>query len=265
MLLRELLDILNSLITEPCVKDYGELLNNDVVFGDLDNEVTGIVTVWKPTKEIIEKAIELNVNTIISHEALFYELDPYPLVPPRNTFTIKSNREKIKLLDKYNMNVIRLHTSWDDALDGNDDTTAKLLGAKIIERLPCSRVVEFTPPLTAKELAEKVREKLKAPFVIFVGKEEKLIRRALIVAGAGAKRFNFADLALRKGLDAIISGDSTADTWDFVAENDLVLIDPTHAYSEQWGMKSLAEKLKEKVNVPVYFLESKVKAKILTR
>ncbi len=255
MKVRDLLKILEELTSEPCIKTYEEELNNALVFGNEDDVVKGIVIVWKPTINIIKKAVELKANVIISHESLFYEYKPY-LTKGRNIFTIPANLKKIELLTKYKINVIRYHTKWDDAENGNNDTLLKLLDLELIEKYPCMRIAKLKKPLRAIDFAKLVKERLKSPYVKFVGNKEKLIERVLIIAGAGAKNISFLDFALQKRCDAIVSGDSIADTQYFSYENDLVLIDPGHQYLEQWGMKSLAEILEKKLNVPVYFIEN---------
>ncbi len=261
MKVKELMGILESFMGEACIKDYAEEMKNTLIFGDPEEEVKGIVTVWKVTKNVIKKAIELNANVIIFHEDFLYEYKPY-IVKGRHPFVIPANREKLELISKNKINLIRYHTKWDDAKNGNNDTLLRLLDLELEEKYPCMRIAKLKKPMKAKEFALYVKEKLKVPFVKFAGDENKEIRKVLIIAGAGAKHIVFLDFALQEGCDAIVSGDSIADTIYFAYENDLVLIDPGHQYLEQWGMKSLAEILKEKVDVPVYFIENENVAKV---
>ncbi len=261
MKVKDLLDLLWSLMAEPCVKSEREIKDNGLNFGNPEEEVKAIAVAWKPTIDVIEKAHELGANILIVHEALLYDYSPH-IVGDNYVLAIKANRERVERLVKYGINVIRFHTPWDDAKDGNNDTLLKLFGLKLVEKYPCVRVGELEKPMKAKELALLVKEKLKAPNVIFVGDENKLVKRVTVIAGAGAKGVNFVDFAIERS-DALISGDSTADTRDLAYESGFILIDPGHQYLEQAGMESLANKLKELVKVPVYFIRNADYLKIL--
>ena len=78
-----------------------------VLFGDVNQECTGIVTTIYASIDVINKAIEYGANFIICHEALFWYRGDYTdwLEEQQN----KTYLEKKKLLEEHNIVVWRDH------------------------------------------------------------------------------------------------------------------------------------------------------------
>ena len=78
-----------------------------ILFGNPDQECTGIVTTCYASVEVIRKARQLNANLIISHEALFWNHGDHTdwLEETEN----KTYLEKKKLLEEGNLVVWRDH------------------------------------------------------------------------------------------------------------------------------------------------------------
>lgn len=78
---------------------------DQVLYGDVSQECTGIVTCIWPTADIISQAYELGANLIISHEALFWNHgDRQDVVGETAVFKAKKD-----LLDKWGGAVWRCH------------------------------------------------------------------------------------------------------------------------------------------------------------
>ena len=77
--------------------DKSDEENNRLIFGNLKNEINKIYFCWRLTSEILRK-LELNKKTlIICHEPFIYKIKDNPIIPINN-FTLKSNKEKLKLI-----------------------------------------------------------------------------------------------------------------------------------------------------------------------
>ena len=78
---------------------------DQVTYGDVDQECTGIVTCIWPTAQIIQRARELGANLIVTHEALFWNHgDHQDAVAGNRTFEAKK-----ELLDAWGGAVWRCH------------------------------------------------------------------------------------------------------------------------------------------------------------
>ncbi|MEJ7221012.1 Nif3-like dinuclear metal center hexameric protein, partial [Staphylococcus gallinarum] len=75
------------------------------LIGDESQEVTGILTALDCTLEIVEQAIEENINTIISHHPLIFK--------GVQSITNQGYGEIIRLLIQNNINLIAMHTNLD--------------------------------------------------------------------------------------------------------------------------------------------------------
>lgn len=76
-----------------------------VLWGDINQELKGVVTCIYPSVDVIKKAIELNANLIISHEACFWNHgDHTEWLKDNETF-----KQKTALLDSANICVWRNH------------------------------------------------------------------------------------------------------------------------------------------------------------
>ena len=90
-----------------------------VLFGNTDQECTNIVTTIYASIDVIKKAIELNCNFIICHEALFWYRGDYTdwLEEQEN----KTYLEKKKLLEEHNIVVWRNHDYIHSGIPMNGD------------------------------------------------------------------------------------------------------------------------------------------------
>lgn len=78
---------------------------DQILYGSVDQECTGIVTCIWPTADVIRRARELGANLIVSHEAIFWNHgDHQDVVAGNRTFTAKK-----ALLDEWGGAVWRCH------------------------------------------------------------------------------------------------------------------------------------------------------------
>ena len=82
-----------------------------VLAGDPDQQCTGIVTTCCATFEVLEKAVELNANFIVSHESIFFGSRVDPEALERN----QTYRRKMDFIKEHGLCIWRDH----DHMHGN--------------------------------------------------------------------------------------------------------------------------------------------------
>ncbi len=150
-----------------------------IKYGDPSREVTGIVTTCYANIGVIRKAHELGANFIICHEPVFYTNED------ENSWLEGKNEvyeEKKKLLDEYGITIWRDHDhihahrpdhilfgimmelGWQDYLIGDPD-----------------RPLFFhLPPMTVRELAVQIKEKMDLNGLRLIGNPDAVIRNVKI-------------------------------------------------------------------------------------
>lgn len=96
--------------------------NVGLLIGDESQEVTGILTALDCTLEIVEQAIDKNINTIISHHPLIFK--------GVQSITNQGYGEIIRLLIQNNINLIAMHTNLDVNPRGVNAMLATKIGLK---------------------------------------------------------------------------------------------------------------------------------------
>lgn len=159
---------------------------DQVTYGNIDQECTGVVTCIWPTVEIVQRARELGANLIITHEALFWNHgDHQDVVANNNAF-----QEKKSLLDAWGGAVWRCHDyihagvpleADGSMVDGIFYGLAWKLGwiDRRVGNLFSSVDYEI-PPMTAHSLARHIVDKLGLNGTRVVGDLDARVERVRI-------------------------------------------------------------------------------------
>ncbi len=102
------------------------------------------------------------------------------------------------------------------------------------------RIGQLGQPLPLTELADLIKNSLRARLVQVVGERTQSIRRVAIVCGAGGE---FLSEAIRAGADAFLTGEMRFHDYLAAQANGLALILPGHHATERPGVEELAERL----------------------
>lgn len=259
-------------VIRKCEMEPLERTGDQIIAGDPEQEVTGIVTTFMATVAVIEQAHELGANFIITHEPTYFtgndrldwlEEDPVYLA-------------KKALLEQYNMTVWRFHDHMHKAeTDGIFAGMRREFGwencrvahEKKEAGWKYSDMLYEIPQTTAGELAEELKRKLKLPVMRIVGSADTRVRRVgLMLGGISLGTGDEArpmKLMEEEKLDVIICGEVTE--WTLCAyvrdaamlgQNKALLI-PGHNRTEEAGMKYLPEWLAPITGeIPVTFVEA---------
>ena len=247
------------------VQDYLQSLSGDWKYpentvdtfksGDPATEVQGIAVAWMSYTWALRRAIDLNCNVIITHEPTYYN----HWDNDRDIFRFSQVKVKRRFVEDSELVIIRCHDLWDQICDiGIPDSWGKLLRlGRAIDGDVYVRIYE-TGPTTASAIAQHVAS-CTAPYgqpgVQLIGPGDKTVRRISIGTGAITP---YLDCVEKYRIDLAICTDDGIDYWrdgGFAIDMDIPIVVVNHMVSEEIGIKSLADNLRQQFpSVPVHHI-----------
>lgn len=239
---------------------------DQLMSGNFDTEVTGVVTTFMATVEVIRETINLGANLIITHEPTYYTgMDKLDWLQDDAIYL-----EKKKLIEDNGIAIWRFHDHMHAApTDLIYDGLLKEIGWEeyLIKGLPFPHCYEI-PEISLKELANFFKEKLEMDVIQIVGSPFTSCKRVGILVGGGSLGLGTeempATLMKEQNLDVMVCGDITE--WTLcpyirdaaaLGMNKAMLV-LGHERSEEAGMKYMAPWLVTMIKgVPVHFVDAK--------
>ena len=225
--------------------------NCGLLCGRKDKEVKKILVALDPFRNVIQEAIDLDADLIVTHHPLIF-VKPLMAV---NEDT-ETGRCVLELME-HGIAAINAHTNLDLAPGGVNDVLAQTLGLKNIEiinpienygLLRCGTVAE--QPLSA--FLATVKENLHCDGLRYVD-AGKPVRKVAVGGGSCADEM---EEALDAGCDTFVTADVKYNQFRTAYELGLNLIDAGHFHTENPAMPRLAGKLSEAFpDVEVVFSE----------
>ncbi len=189
-------------------------------------EIHTIAVALDPTTYVIAKAVRAHADALVTHHTLIW--NPVTKILPRF-------QNELKLILNNDLSFYVLHTNYDAAPGGINDTLVKLLHVQDIEPFGIGRI-GTVEPVSIRTLAERVARILNTR-VQFVG--TGTVRTVAVIGGSG---FYSAEEAISAGADVLVSAELKHDVIRQV-EGRLCLIDATHYATEAPAMRALAERI----------------------
>lgn len=230
--------------------------------GNPDAIVKGIAVTFLATQEIIEKAKDLGVNLVISHEGIFYSHHD-------RRETLKGDpvyKEKSRMLDESGMAVYRFH---DNIHHYHPDAVTQGLLQSLgwmryeVENLSVASILEI-PETILEDIVSTIKNRLFVPYVRFVGNPAAPCRRVGVFVGFRGSGDTVIPFFNEKNLDLAIYGEGPEwETPEYVRDalyqgKNKALIVLGHAESEAPGMERFADSLLEKFpGLPVHYIPYK--------
>lgn len=243
-----------------------------IIEGDLEQEITGIVTTFMATVDVIERAHEIGANFIITHEPTYFTgNDRLDWLENDTVYLAKK-----ALLERYGITVWRFHDHMHKAeTDGIFAGMRREFGWESW-RIQSEKkeagwryddMIYEIPETTVGALAGRLKERLHLPVMRIVGKPEQSVRRVgLLLGGISLGTGDEArpmKLMEDEKLDVIICGEIMEWTLcAYVRDASMLgqkkaLIIPGHNRTEEAGMKYLPEWLSSITGkIPVTFVEA---------
>lgn len=222
--------------------------------GDPSQAVTGIVTTFLASQAVLQKAVELGANLVITHEPTFYNhLDQVDWLENDPVY-----QAKLRFITENNLAIWRFHDNWHiHHPDGLITGIVNDLGWQIYADAETPELFHL-PPVSLKQLALTIKDRLGIRTLRTIGDPELVCRRAGILVGAwgGVNHINFLG---KVRPDVLIVGEIAEwETSEYVRDANtqgarLGLIIAGHANSEEPGMKYLVEWLQPRLpGIPIY-------------
>lgn len=232
--------------------------NDTLKAGHEGTEVTGIVTTFLATAEVIEKAAALGANLIITHESTFYHQDD-----SATTFLEEVViKQKAKSLASHHISVFRYHDYWHmHRPDGIYTGVVRQTGWQAyLEK--GSQHVFVLPPTSLKDVVSQIKEIFGVKTVQVSGNEDDLYERVGLFVGSPGPYWQLPSITEDR-LDLLICGEVAEwELTEYVRDaqfygHKLGLIIFGHQPSEEAGMAYLAEWLEPKLpGIPVTHVPS---------
>lgn len=248
---------LQEFLTSQVKLNHGTV--DKIIIGDPGTVIKKIGTCWMSTWETCKKAVNAGVNVLVTHEPTFYthrDLDEVPGFLDKKSDYVKEQylsqiEKKKKWINDNRLVIIRNHDTLDALPErGIPFALGEFLGFKnsdIIASRTYYNVYKFDKQSAssfASGMAGKLKE-LGQPGVAFYGDPAREVSSVGIGTGWICDPMEFADLKP----DVFVAIDDVIKTHIqtvFAADTGHPLIVVNHGTSEEMGMRSLNQIIKEK-------------------
>lgn len=240
---KDILQVLESFAPADLAEKWD---NVGLLVGNPHNKVNTILIGLDPTNAIIDEAITIGANTIITHHPVIF----HPLS------AIHTNNPAGRLLQKAlanDISIIACHTNLDSALDGVNDVLGKALG--LTELVPLQpnpdknynhqglgRVGIYQSPISGDKFFSRLFSVLEIQSVDVAGPIPKQIKKVALCGGSGS---DLASMAYGSGADIYLSAEIKHSTAIWANEVGFAVVDGTHYATEKPATIYLTSKLKE--------------------
>lgn len=251
LLLENLLAVLDQIASFSLAESWD---NVGLIVGDPQQEVSGILVALDPTEDVLDEAISLASNIIITHHPLIFKpISSIRTDQPLGRFLEKALRN--------NIGVVGCHTNLDAAVGGVSDILAVKMGLVGLRPLSLSKnhsyknesVVEqngagfgrigyFSPPLSTQQFIACMLDTLAVEAIQLVGILPAEISVAAVCGGSGAE---FAETAFKMGAQVYITSEIKLSVARWVEMSGFCMVDGGHFATEKLVVPMLTTALQE--------------------
>ncbi|MFI2435649.1 Nif3-like dinuclear metal center hexameric protein [Streptomyces sp. NPDC018693] len=216
------------------------------VVGDPEQEVTRVLFAVDPVQEIVEEAVKLGADLLVTHHPLYL----------RGTTTVAASTFKgrvVHTLIKHDIALHVAHTNADTADPGVSDALAGALDLRVVRplvpdttdpegRRGLGRICALDPPLSLRDFAERAAARLPATAqgIRVAGDPDAVVRTVAVSGGSGDSLFEHVRAA---GVDAFLTADlrhhPASEFMAARAHSPLALLDAAH-WATEWPWCELA-------------------------
>jgi len=219
--------------------------NVGLLVGDELREVHHILVALDPTNQLLDEAISLKADTIITHHPLIF----HPVSAINTTDPIGKIIEKA-LVNK--ISIIGCHTNLDNAADGVSHALATKLGLNNLRPLlptvsPAGPgtgtgcIGNPSQPVDTQNFLQRVLDTLHIANISIAGPIPETTNTVAVCGGSGS---TFTEAAYKSGADLYITAEIKHDIARWAEEYNFCVIDAGHYATEQFAISLMAEKLR---------------------
>lgn len=226
--------------------------NVGLLVGDRARPAARVMTCLTISPSVVAEAIDQSADLIVTHH-------PLPFKPLQRLTGDSVPGSLLLDLIRADVAVYSAHTAYDSAAEGINQQWAARLGLKTSEpleplELPSAATMPAEPPLGAGrygrleqpidlvELAHRAAGFTATENVRYVGPPDRRASKVAIACGSGG---GFLDTAIRKGCDAMVTGEATFHVCLEAETRGLGLVLLGHYASERFAMESMVDKILE--------------------
>jgi len=220
--------------------------NNGLIVGDRAAPVTRILVALDVTGAVIEEAVELGAELIVSHHGPIYE--------GMKTITLDTAKGKIvSAILRNGLSVISMHTNLDSVPGGVSETFARKAGltgsCELFSNVQSlkdgrvgalGRIFDLDKPTPLAVFARDVSKAMGSLVVKYAG-AERPVQRVGVVSGGGA---DYLYDAVQAGCDTFLTGEAKHGKYMEARELGVNLVEAGHFESENVIVPVIAEVLR---------------------
>ena len=208
--------------------------NAGLLVGSASRDVTGILFALDVTQRVIDEAVSLGAELIVTHHPLMFS--------PRHTLTDADFEGRlIRRLVREDISLIAAHTNLDQAPGGINDVLADLCGLTAVTGTGFLRFGLLPQSLTAAAYVARLSEAL-GDTVRLMGPPDRLVRKVGLCSGGGSDEWPAAAAA---GCDAFVSGEIKHHNGLAMADAGMAGLECGHFATEAPGIAALAAALQK--------------------
>lgn len=229
---KDIMEMMNTLAPLNLAEDWD---NCGLSIGNPDYEVKKILIALDTIESVIQEAIALKVDMIITHHPLIL----FQKIKSITTQTHLGNA--ITQLIQNKISVFSAHTNLDIAFGGTNDVLAHLAGLENIHILEktfqdengkcygIGRIGNLPKKMTFESFSKQIKEQLHLDCMRIVGDLNKTVKTVALCTGSG---FEYMMKAKEADADVYITADLKFHETQKAIEEGICLIDATHYASE---------------------------------
>lgn len=205
--------------------------NSGFLFGRETASVTKALLALDVTSAVVDEAIELGAELILSHHPLIFS--------PLKSVT----DEKLLRLAQHQIGVISMHTNLDIAQGGVNDALMAALGAEVqggLDEYGCGRVGKLEKAMPMEEFLPFCKAVLKTAGLRYYDSGRQVSQLA-VMGGSGGDSL---ETAYRLGCDSYLTADIKYHQFLEAQELGINLIDGDHFCTENLVIPVLAQRLR---------------------
>ena len=219
--------------------------NVGLMVGAPDQAVNGLLVGLDPTETLLDEAIALGCNTLLTHHPLFFK-------PVKNLRTDQPLGRFLAKALASGINVIACHTNLDVVTDGVSDILAQRLGLNHCQPLTTmpavagetplgfGRIGNLAQPLPATAFLATLPKALHCQAFSVAGPLPPTVSRIAVCGGSGS---DLAERAQELGAEAYITAEVKHSVARWAEMASLCIIDAGHFATENIVIKAFADRV----------------------